>query len=82
MILAALRWQALSEQWQRDGGQFIPHPATYLNQGRWKDEQDRTIRTFQPKTQAEINRLATQSILNVTRDSHEHTIDGYAERVA
>ncbi len=27
-----------TEQWQKDGGQFIPHPATWLNQGRWEDE--------------------------------------------
>jgi hypothetical protein len=24
--------------WQKDGGQFVPHPATYLNQKRWTDE--------------------------------------------
>lgn len=27
-----------TDQWQRDGGQYIPHPATWLNQGRWMDE--------------------------------------------
>lgn len=26
------------DQWQRDGGQFIPHPATWLNNGRWEDD--------------------------------------------
>lgn len=25
-------------QWKRDNGQFIPHPATWLNQGRWDDD--------------------------------------------
>ncbi len=25
-------------QWQRDNGQYIPHPTTWLNQGRWDDE--------------------------------------------
>jgi len=24
--------------WRRDGGQYIPNPATWLNQGRWQDE--------------------------------------------
>jgi len=24
-------------EWTKDGGQFIPHPATYLNQRRWED---------------------------------------------
>lgn len=37
-VLNALQWQKQSEQWQKNGGQFIPNPATYLNQGRWKDE--------------------------------------------
>lgn len=37
-ILAALKWQVKSEQWMKDAGQFIPHPATWLNQGRWQDE--------------------------------------------
>ena len=26
------------EQWQKQNGQFIPYPATWLNQGRWDDE--------------------------------------------
>jgi hypothetical protein len=36
-IMAALEEQKQSQQWQRDGGQYIPHPATWLNQGRWQD---------------------------------------------
>ena len=36
-MLAAVSAQAASEQWRRDGGQFVPNPATWLNQGRWKD---------------------------------------------
>lgn len=37
-VLAAVEAQGHSEQWQRDGGQFIPYPATWLNQKRWEDE--------------------------------------------
>jgi hypothetical protein len=37
-ILQAVREQAASEQWLKDGGQFIPHPRTWLSQGRWDDE--------------------------------------------
>lgn len=37
-ILAAVQKQKLTPQWKKDGGQFIPHPATWLNQGRWEDE--------------------------------------------
>ena len=39
-MLAALDAQARSPDWQKDGGQFIPHPATWLNQGRWEDVVD------------------------------------------
>lgn len=32
-------WTRLrTEQWQRDGGRYIPNPATFLNQRRWEDE--------------------------------------------
>lgn len=36
-VLDALQWQRESSQW-RSG--YIPNPATYLNQGRFKDERD------------------------------------------
>lgn len=36
-ILNAVEQQKQWEQWQRDGGQYIPHPATWLNQQRWED---------------------------------------------
>ncbi len=37
-IKAAVASHALSDQWTKDGGQFIPHAATWLNQKRWEDE--------------------------------------------
>lgn len=37
-IITALKWQRNCTQWQRDGGRYIPNPATYLNQRRWEDE--------------------------------------------
>lgn len=39
-MLKAISAQKASEQWRKDGGQFIPNPATWLNQGRWQDEVD------------------------------------------
>lgn len=38
-LLAALSRASQSPQWTKDHGQFIPHPATWLNQGRWSDGQ-------------------------------------------
>jgi len=40
MIKSTLPQQMESKQWLKENGQFIPHPATYLNQGRWEDEVD------------------------------------------
>lgn len=37
-IASALRWQVTQPQWLKDAGQFVPHPATWLNQSRWNDE--------------------------------------------
>ena len=38
VILANIQAHVDSDQWQREGGQFIPHPATWLNQKRWDDD--------------------------------------------
>jgi hypothetical protein len=37
-MLAALAKQSASEDWQRDEGKFIPYPATWINGGRWLDD--------------------------------------------
>ncbi len=52
-MLTALKWQRQQEQWVKQGGQFIPHPSTWLNQERWDDQptqvptlSEKTTRTF------------------------------------
>lgn len=37
-LVTAVERQKCSAQWTRDNGQYIPHPTTWLNQGRWDDE--------------------------------------------
>jgi len=37
-LIAEVELQSRSVEWQKDGGQFIPHPATWLNRGGWLDE--------------------------------------------
>ncbi len=37
-ILSAIDAAKRSMQWRRDNGQYIPNPATWLNQRRWEDE--------------------------------------------
>jgi len=36
-MLAALQVQSASVDWNKDGGQYIPNPATWLNGARWDD---------------------------------------------
>ena len=38
IMLQSLAAWSKSDQWTKDGGQFIPHPATWLNGRRWEDE--------------------------------------------
>lgn len=40
VLISAVKQQRESIQWQKGGGQFVPHPATWLNQQRWEDEVD------------------------------------------
>lgn len=37
-MVDSIRKQVLTDAWKKDGGQFIPHPATWLNDGRWEDD--------------------------------------------
>ena len=37
-MMDAVALQRQSEQWQKQNGQFIPNPATWLQQGRWEDD--------------------------------------------
>ncbi len=39
-ILNSLEQQKHSVQWTKDGGQYIPYPATWLNGRRWEDESE------------------------------------------
>ena len=37
-LVDAVERQKCSAQWRESGGKYIPHPTTWLNQGRWEDE--------------------------------------------
>lgn len=41
-IIAKINALKASTQWTKDGGQFIPHPATWINRGGWDDEIETT----------------------------------------
>jgi hypothetical protein len=39
-MITAVAEQRASEQWQDANGRYIPHPRTWLHQGRWQDQLD------------------------------------------
>lgn len=54
-IIGGLEDYKKTQAWQKDGGSFIPHPTTFLNQERYYDEivpqkeiQQRPVRTVTP----------------------------------
>lgn len=79
-LIEAVRKQERSDQWMRDGGQFIPLPATWLNQERWCDEAEvdnaelRQIRnTGNAKNDA---RAGFQKLLGLIGEEEQHEQDG------
>jgi hypothetical protein len=38
IILKSIEDHKNTEQWKKENGQYIPNPATFINQGRWFDE--------------------------------------------
>lgn len=37
-VLQAIESAKATPDWRKDNGQYIPHPATWLNQRRWEDD--------------------------------------------
>lgn len=37
-LIASVEAHKQTWDWRKDGGAFIPHPTTYLNQDRWRDD--------------------------------------------
>jgi hypothetical protein len=62
-ILKGLELSKKSEQWQKDNGQFIPYPATWLNQGRWEDEHS---------TEIQEPRIPFEKFATIINESRRH----------
>lgn len=76
ILLTAINKAKQSFDWKKDNGQYIPHPATWLNQRRWEDTEgedyadyDANIETEQDpfadmdETQREFFRTHKQDLL-------------------
>jgi hypothetical protein len=71
-VLKALDWQTRQSAWTKDNGQFIPHPATWLNRQGWEDE---PFHTPQPTSHTQVDWKAECAIIHHgachTRHYHE-----------
>lgn len=47
-LLKAIAVQRSFPQWAKEGGQYIPHPATWLNRGQWADVPTEKTGTHDP----------------------------------
>jgi len=47
-MLDAIEKQKQTDQWSKNGGEFIPYPATWLNGGSWNDVVDAPTRHSDP----------------------------------
>ena len=70
-IMASLEKQKKSDQWRREGGRYIPHPATWLNGRRWEDEAVQPMPDYGPR-QAHAPVWSTFS-------SHQYSQRDYSE---
>jgi len=64
-VIASVQRQKQCQQWTKDNGQYIPNPATWLNQRRWEDEGLQTIEKKSTRiyTPEEIAHKAAQEVL-------------------
>lgn len=76
VMMQALEKQKVSADWQKDGGQFIPYPTTWLNGKRWEDVEQVDI---QPPaqgpgrlTQADVDRMEREREEQAARDEAEY----------
>ena len=54
-MMSSLEQFKKSQEWLKDGGQYIPYPTTWLNQKRWEDETICTTNTFSGKQEIIYN---------------------------
>ena len=75
-IIAAVEKQRTSDQWTKDGGQFIPHPATWLNGHRWEDElapaKPGKVLPAQDFQQRDYSGIEAQLMKNLAKEMEEY----------
>jgi uncharacterized protein YdaU (DUF1376 family) len=80
-IFSGLERAKRCEQWRKDGGQYIPHPSTWLKNRRWEDEVTDANPASNPGRQSAADRNAATIAALTGRDKPPDIFGGFAERV-
>ena len=64
-MLTTLRQQVRSPDWLRDGGQYIPLPASYLRAERWDD----VLEVEMPKPERKLDRYELANMEQARKDA-------------
>jgi hypothetical protein len=64
-LLTAISAQRRCEQWQKDGGQYIPHPSRWLRAERWDD----VLEVEMPKPERKPDRYELANIEQARKDA-------------
>lgn len=82
-MLSTLEKQKKSEQWQSDGGKFIPYAATWLNGQRWEDEvpEKKTIPAPAPTKTVVAQQYTQRPYDDEQQDAMERMIAEYRQEV-
>ena len=75
-MLSAIERQRISEQWNRDNGQYIPHPATWLNGRRWEDEEVHIDGKAPPGRRLEFSSFDADKFFRVALMKSDRDSDG------
>jgi hypothetical protein len=56
-IVRIVQQHSISEQWKKDGGQYVPNPATWINRGGWEDEVIQSTASAIPRNESPAERM-------------------------
>ena len=62
IMIAALAWQCQQPSWTKDGGAYIPYPASWIRGRRWE------VEPFDPVTAAPLSKV-TAAALRALKDA-------------
>lgn len=72
VIEKSIEQQKKTDQWKKENGQFIPNPATWLNQKRWEDEPTVSVKTPKKETSYSMKDIEEDMKANLEKLMREY----------